>query len=188
MKTFIASVTILIALSIGGGAASDHVAPPAAQEDEVATVDPTVAWALERFERAGLALPDLTVEFSDTRAACGGNTAVAVHGLDIPGIVVCASEEATTSVVHRTLLHEMAHIWAKANLDASTRESFLVLRGLRSWDDADRWQDRGSEQAAEIITWALMDRELLMATLTDHSAESLASGYEMLTGDPVPPR
>jgi hypothetical protein len=32
------------------------------------------------------------------------------------------------------------------------------------------------------MAWGLMDRELLLATLTNHDTAGLAAGYEILTG------
>ena len=90
-------------------------------------------------------------------------------------------------VLKRTMLHEIAHIWATDALDQATRASFLTLRGLETWSSRDvPWHARGSEQAAEVITWALMDRELLMVTLADRDPAGLAAGYELLTGTTVP--
>ena len=147
----------------------------------------TLDWAVDRFTSSGLALPALNVEFAGS-GDCGGNTAVAIHGGPIPRIKVCSKLSAAPEIVlKRTLLHEIGHIWAAESLDEATRDSFLELRGLESWaDKGTPWQDRGSEQAAEIMAWALMDGELLLATLSDHDPVGLAVGFTVLTGA-VPP-
>lgn len=147
-----------------------------------------VEWALDRYEAAGLELPTMIVEFAADRTGCGGNTAVAIHGGSDPTILVCTDPGSSELVIRRTLLHEMAHIWANAALDENTRKAFLDLRGLESWADAPAWDERGSEHAAEIMTWALMDVELLMATLSDNGPAELGAGYALLTGGPAPER
>jgi hypothetical protein len=147
-----------------------------------------VEWALDRFEAAGLELPTMVVEFAADRTSCGGNTAVAIHGGWEPTIIVCADPGSPDVVIQRTLLHEMAHIWANAALDENAQRAFLDLRGLESWAEDLAWDERGSEHAAEIMTWALMDEELLMATIPDNDPSDLGAGYALLTGMPVPER
>jgi hypothetical protein len=56
----------------------------------------------------------------------------------------------------RTLLHEMAHGWVEATVSADLKARFLRLRQLETWSDHDvGWEERGTEHAAEIISWAL---------------------------------
>ena len=142
----------------------------------------TLDWALGRYHAAGLDLPEFTVEFAGPDG-CGGNTAIAIHGLSRPQIVICSKLTAAPEVVlKRTLLHEIAHIWIADALDERTRAAFLKLRGLTSWADKTvPWQDRGSEHAAEIMAWGLMDGELLLATLSNHDPVTLGAGFELLT-------
>ena len=45
---------------------------------------------------------------------------------------------------------------------------------------------QGSEQAAEIIAWALMDKELVMVTMNNADPETLARAYQVLTSTPPP--
>jgi hypothetical protein len=146
-----------------------------------------VRWATGRFAEAGLDLPTaVVVEFAAEPSRCGGNTGIAVHGEVFPRIVLCTSGSAEV-VVARTLLHELAHLWAEASLSDEDRGAFLELRGLEAWGDGP-WVARGSEHAAEIVTWALMDRELTMLTLPEHDPSDLAAGYRLLTGSSPPPR
>jgi len=144
------------------------------------------SWARGRFADAGLDLPTIDVEVGEDRDDCGGNTAIAVHTTSTPRIVLCMSSTASNVVEKRTVLHEMAHIWARAHVDSATRDAFIAMRGVPSWDDEPRWDLRGSEHAAEIITWALMDGEIQLLTLAEHDPTSLAAGYELLTGS-LPP-
>lgn len=197
MKTATATVILAIALAAPAAIAQSAPMPKSWTVPEVATpaaavsapeqsasdpIESLVAWADGRFAGAGLALPTVDVQVGADRSACGGNTAIAVHGLAAPTIVLCTDPTAGETVLKRTLLHELAHVWAEATLDEGTRAAFLAIRGLDSWADADQWSDRGSEQAAEVITWALMDTELSMLTLEDHDPTSLASAYRVLTG------
>ena len=149
----------------------------------------TLEWALGRYDAAGIDLPPFTVKFAESDD-CGGSMARAIQGDPMPRVIICT--KLTTSkelVLKRTMLHEIAHIWAADALDQAIRASFLTLRGLDTWGSRDvPWHARGSEQAAEVMTWALMDRELLMATLADRDPAGLAAGYELLTGTTVPSR
>jgi hypothetical protein len=184
MRIIITALATLALLSVTPNPAPAHTIAGDAGAQELRTVD----WALDRFDAAGLELPTMVIEFAADRTGCGGNTAVAIHGGSEPTIIVCAGHASPDVVIRRTLLHEMAHIWANAALDESTRRAFLELRGLESWADVPAWDERGSEHAAEIVTWALMDGELLMATLPDSDPADLGAGYALLTGLPVPER
>ena len=177
--------TLLLGSAVPAGSSSDAIVVTGRA---TATEITLAEWGVDRFARAGLDLPATVVEFAEDPTACSGNTAVAVHGADTPRIIVCTDDDASGVVVRRTLLHELAHIWAQEALDATTTSAFLSLRGLDSWSDAETWSERGSEHAAEIITWALMDTELSMWTLADHDPAGMAAAYELLTGSVVPGR
>lgn len=185
MKQFITILLIATSLSAQAPATPSVTVVGTSDSFESEALD----WAIGRYEAVGIGLPEFIIEFAG-HDDCGGNTAVAIRGRSLPRIVICAKMTAAPEVVlKRTLLHEIAHIWAEDALDEATRVAFLELRGLESWSSIEvSWQDRGSEQAAEIMTWALMDRELLMATLSDHDPDSLAVGFELLTGTIRPPR
>jgi hypothetical protein len=143
--------------------------------------DPLAAWALDRFVTAGLILPDVAIERYDTKEPCGGNTAVAIHGGVRPRVALCVSVGAPDVAVKRALLHELGHVWTDETLSERDRAAFAEHRGCASWADGP-WQGRASEHAAEIIAWALMDRELSMITIPDHEPEQLAAGFRVLTG------
>lgn len=118
-----------------------------------------VRWAASRFQEAGLALPPLDVVLHADPAACDGNLGFfrATEGR----VELCTSElsERTAKL---TILHELAHARDRHALSEETREAFLELRGLSVWSSSDTaWRMRGEEQAAEVITWALMDQEVL---------------------------
>jgi hypothetical protein len=184
MRIIITALATLVLLGITPNPAPAHTITGDPDAGDLHVVE----WAFETFEAAGLQLPSMVVEFAADRTSCGGNTAVAIHGGSEPTIIVCADPASPDVVIRRTLLHEMAHIWANAALDDTTRRAFLDLRGLESWAEVPAWHERGSEHAAEIMTWALMDEELLMATIPDNSPIELGAGYMLLTGMSVPER
>jgi hypothetical protein len=108
-----------------------------------------VEFAHGRFEAHGLDVPHIDIIFFDSLAQCDGRKGR--YYPDSGLIEMCTNEKAT-------LLHEMAHAWARANLTAEEREAFVELRGLPSWNDHDHsWETRGTEHVAETIVWALSD-------------------------------
>ena len=110
-----------------------------------------VDFAYERFVLAGLELPTVTIVFPTDQDQCHG-----YGGVYVPSertVRICRPSQTT-------MVHELAHAWAETTLTDGDRQAFLHLRGLDSWTDADRWDQRGAEHAAEIISWALMDRNI----------------------------
>jgi hypothetical protein len=133
-------------------------------------------WAVARFERAGLEPPSVQIRFHADRAGCGGHLGYAWDGrVDVCTVLV-------NEMARRNLLHEMGHIWIDQNVPDTRREQFLLLRGLSSWNSStDPWQERGYEQAAETMAWALGDR-ILSAQIPDNEPAQLAAAFELLTG------
>ena len=100
---------------------------------------------------------------------------------------VCADEACTSLTAHAraTLVHELAHIWTRHHADEATRESFPELRGLEAWSGSElEWAERGSEQAAEIMMWGLMDETVELFRLGRPTCEELEAAYRLLTGQP----
>lgn len=148
-----------------------------------------VAWAAGRFERAGLTLPEVPVHFHELRDACDGLAGYAAGDGVHTEIHLCTERNTWSMVTKRTLLHELAHVWAAAELGEAGRERFVAMRGAESWNDPGTpWERQGTEQAAEILTWALLDEEAPVVRIADAGPEALAAGYEVLTGSPVPSR
>lgn len=140
-------------------------------------------WAVERFEAGELRLPSLEIRFHRSRNGCEGRLGGYSNGTaDICGVHV-------NWMSQRMLLHEMAHAWVEANVSADLEARFLRLRQLETWNDqAVDWEERGTEHAAEIISWALDDQgtgtRLPSVPLNAH--DQLADAYELLTGRPLP--
>jgi hypothetical protein len=140
-------------------------------------------WAVAGFERAGLDPPTVEIHFHGGSSGCGGHLGYAQNGrVDVCTVLV-------NEMARRDLLHEMGHIWIDQNVSRTVRERFLELRGLQTWNAATYdWDERGYEQGAEIMAWALGNR-ILTAQIPDNLPEQLDAGFEVLTGvaPPDPP-
>lgn len=138
-------------------------------------------WAQARFVTAELSLPPLEIRFHPDPSGCHERLGYFVDGV----ASVCGTH--ANPMARRTILHEMAHGWIGINLSGAERTRFLELRGLRTWNDQGvAWDERGSEQAAEIMAWALDERETGLPMFPNNSLEQMADGYESLTGDRLP--
>jgi len=137
-------------------------------------------WAVARFERAGLDAPTVQIRFHADRAGCGGHLGYAKDGR----VAVCTV--LVNEMARRNLLHEMGHIWIDENVDEALRERFLERRGLLAWNASTvPWEERGYEQGAEIMAWAL-GTGILTAQIPDNDPVQLAVGFELLTGVGTP--
>jgi hypothetical protein len=138
-------------------------------------------WALGRFARAGLDLPPIDIYFHAGSKACRGyqglhSTDGTVHRID-----VCSSGR--TPVAEHAILHELGHAWASHNLTDSRRHDFVEFQGATAWTGASiHWEDRGSEQAAEILAWGLQETSRPPRCLPHNDIESLAAAFRQLTG------
>jgi hypothetical protein len=188
LRTGVAGLAVVIALvTPGGGDALKDTAriDPIYTFEFRTQADAALAeWALSRFEQAGLSLPPLVIAFHDDLEPCEGNfgyyRAGARARIDICGF----NADRFLVTPKKTLLHELAHAWTRHTLTPTTRESFLDFRGLRAWNDDDLpWAEQGSEQAAEIIAWALMDQEVSMGNMSDTQPSTLARAYQLLTSN-----
>jgi hypothetical protein len=143
-----------------------------------------VAWVLDRYAEARLDLPPLTIAFHATPAGCGGNSG---YFLD-DRLDVCLAGQ-TLEYQRNVVMHELAHAWCVAHVAAARRRAFMAARGLRSWNDPSTpWGYRGFEQAAEVITWGIGDREIPPLIPGDPTDHELASAFEILTGErPISP-
>ena len=142
-----------------------------------------VRWAVSRFEGAGLDVPTVEIHFHGSSSGCGGHLGYAQIGrVDVCTVLV-------NEMARRNLLHEMGHIWIDQNVSRAARERFLELRHLSTWNASTAdWGERGYEQGAEIVAWALGTR-ILTAQIPDNRPEELGAGFELLTGvaPPDPP-
>ena len=87
----------------------------------------------------------------------------------------------------QVIVHELAHAWADQNLDDARRDAFVEFTGADSWNlAASEWNDRGTERAADLITWALLDPAVLFVDFGDMSCHAWAAAFELLTEQPAP--
>jgi hypothetical protein len=137
-------------------------------------------WAVGRFEVAGLRPPVVEIAFHGDALGCEGHMGWARSGrVDV--CTVLANE-----MSRRSLLHEMSHIWLDQNLGIGTRNAFLRVRGLSTWNSSrDPWGLRGYEQGAEIMAWELGDR-ILSPQIPDNEPEKLEIAYGLITGHQAP--
>ena len=133
-------------------------------------------WAVARFEGAGLDVPTVEIHFHGSSSGCGGHLGYAQLGrIDVCTVLV-------NEMARRNLLHEMGHVWIDQNVSPRVRERFLELRHLSTWNASTAdWDERGYEQGAEIMAWALGTR-ILTAQILDNRPEQLGAGFELLTG------
>lgn len=171
------------------GTTGSRVDPLSAEQQEL------VDFGLSRFEAQGLALPDVRFKFHSSVMQCGGHLGKYHHGTGT--VTMCSLDKGT-------MLHELAHAWADITLTEQDRKAFVELRGLSAWNDRSQpWKDRGTEQTAEVIAWALLDEPNALLFLSDRpdgspqpefrllsignsSVESLHEAFVVLTGmEPV---
>jgi len=178
---FILTITIALAPLPTPAAPPDQVsypstgvvaAPLAADEQEL------VEYAYSRFAQAGIELPDVQIEFLADSAECFG-----YGGVYLPDeliVRICRPSK-------RTMVHELAHAWLETTFTAKQRDAFLNLRGLDAWTGGARWAQRGAEQAAEIVTWGVMEDNMLVRWLeTSNDDEVLETWklYKIPSSDP----
>ena len=149
-----------------------------------------VEWAYSRYQSVDIEITGVPITFPDSASDCYGFGGVYMRTTH--SIRICELNKST-------IIHELAHAWLESTFDESDRREFMTHRGLDSWDDSTlEWAERGAEQAAEVITWALMDRNIQIRwvettesgttetyrlfKIPDSSADELMAAYQLLTG------
>ena len=148
-----------------------------------ATQKRAIDWSIRRYREAGLdGMPDLEVYVHRSHEGCNGGL-----GLYHAGRIDLCTKESSGPYQRKWALHEMAHGWIETNVDGAVLNRFMVIRGIAAWNDRSYdWKQRGTEQAAEIVTWGLGEGEIapLLPETTD--PETLARLYRLLTArDPI---
>ena len=136
------------------------------------------AWALGRYEAAGLELPPLTIEFLNPTPTGCGNAAGRAHIDESPiRIEICWSNPFI-------LLHELAHIWEASNFPEAKHSTFNAMRiNVESWASPDvPWNQRGREHAANIIAWGLLEQPFPISRTYPNNPDQRRDAYHYLTG------
>lgn len=140
-------------------------------------------WAVDLFGQADLDLPRLRfIHHGGLVEPCQGRAGLHHVVDDMSVIEICATEaDRATRVM---ILHETAHAWAAHGLTPERKSDFRELRGWTYWRDYDAapWHENGTEQAAEIMVWGLIDEPLGMIRIYQTTCADLEAGYRALTG------
>ena len=139
--------------------------------------------SLDLYEEAGLRLPGIDFVGYDDTSMCNDRDGLAVRSERRTEIRLCTRE--TGLWQKRIVLHEMAHAWDHHMLDEPGREALTEIRTMKGWRDGE-WHERGAEQAAEIITWGVIDQPIRIIHLNENSCQELHDGYVALTGEEPP--
>lgn len=170
---------LLVAASILGGQRPAPAREPLVIHGADTTQERAIDWSIRRYREAGLAgLPDLEVYLHRSHDACNGGIGL-YHG----GRIDLCTKDSSEPYQRKFALHEMAHAWTEANVDPAVLDRFMDVRGIAAWNDRSfAWKERGTEQAAEIITWGLGEGEISPLLPTPVEDRELAEMFELLTG------
>jgi hypothetical protein len=127
--------------------------------------------ALQTFTDAGWPLTNVEIRVGG-EDGCGGHAGV--HSVSKGHDVVEICTDAPF-----VLLHELGHVWSDRYLDDDKRAEWLQLRGLSSWSDAD-YHERGTEQAADIIAFGLLDTWVTPTRIAPNDWKSLIESFTWL--------
>lgn len=171
--------TALVATLLAGIIAAPG-SSTASSAAELTTKDHLLAWAADRYAQAGLQLPAVEFTIHDDLEGCGGDFGLHTPTAAGSRIDLCPHAQVDERWI---LLHELGHAWAAVNLSDEQRAAFTASRGLQSWSDPDaRWNERGTEHAAEILAWGLAEKSRLPGRIADHDLASVTEAFQQLTG------
>jgi len=138
-----------------------------------------VDWAFHRYGEAGLRnMPPLDIHMYRDHGPCNGGL-----GLANQGRIELCTKSSSQPYQRRFALHEMAHAWIATNVGGDVLAAFMQRQRVTDWNDRSfPWKERGTEQAAEVITWGLGEGEIAPLLPEVPDSQTLASLYEMLTG------
>lgn len=144
-------------------------------------------WSLGLIQDGDLPIPTVRfVHHGDDASHCRDRRGM--HRLIDDGSVIDICTTQTRFADQRMVLHELSHAWVEQFVDEERREEFRDLRGWTYWRNHEEapWHENGSEQAAEILLWGLIDRPTRIIHIHDRSCEALERGYRVLTGKAPP--
>ena len=144
-----------------------------------------VDWVLDRFHQADLRLPaTIQIEFDPSTERCGGQTGICHPDGNPPHVVVCqptGDYELQRMNQRITLLHEVGHLWHRAQGDGTAwPDMAAIVGGVPTSPDAP-WSDRMVERVAVVISWGLMN-QYRRPVPTDQPCAELYRQFVELTG------
>jgi hypothetical protein len=134
--------------------------------------------AIERFQDAGLDLPNLLIRFPGLGSPdCKGIQGRSYLTREPIEVRICWDSAFI-------LLHELAHVWEAENVSENQRETFMTMRdGVEDWASTDVvWGARGREHAANVVAWGLLEDPYPISTTYPNDVESLTEAFTFLTG------
>ncbi len=154
-------------------------------------------WLFDRYIEAGIGLPEIAAVWYPPAPECDELGGLAIESDErYEGrhtVVICFTDdrlEYTDSasgwfpIAAAYGLHELAHIWMVDHLSDDIRSAFNDMAGLTVWRGAEaEWADRGVEQAAFAIPWAITGTEdaLWPIFFEEATCEELVERYRLLT-------
>ena len=103
---------------------------------------------LDRFSRAGLDLPALTITFWPNRDGCDG---LGGRHRGMGEIEICIPTA-------RMIAHEIGHAWDAHNLTDTDREAYRRLWDAPTWGSHEfEWHERAIELAANTVAFAMLN-------------------------------
>jgi len=183
-----------------GAASSSTATPVAATASDYRTeiinstdrLTDLIDWAIGRFELSGIGRPDVvTITFSPY-TLCPGHLGITTNIGKRSYVTLCFGEgecetdderNECSAFARHALLHELGHAWTNTYLNDDNRAEFRELRGLEHWLGSDvPYLERGTEHAAEILAWGLLDECSATVRLPDSTCDTLAAAFRLLTG------
>jgi hypothetical protein len=144
-----------------------------------------IDWALHRYANGGLdGMPGLEVFVHHSDEGCNGGI-----GYYLAGRIDLCTASSSEPYQRKFALHEMAHAWIESNVEPSILDRFMQVRDIATWNDRSYdWKERGTEQAAEVVTWGLGEGEISPLLPEAVDVRTLAGLYQLLTGrEPITP-
>lgn len=190
------SRTILLAVSLLGSALtpvatiravdrSPAARPSIAVEGATTAEHAMTAWAIGRFEAAGLMLPSVSLHFRDDDG-CDGAAGLYRHS--VATLTIC-NRGGHHNPPRHTLLHELAHAWSLHAMDDADIAAFLSDQGLSHWTGGDLgYWGQGAERVAEYLAWGLQDSADEDRSIWTYGRDcaDLAAAFRSITGtDPL---
>ena len=136
-----------------------------------------VAWALDRLENAGLAMPGVEVWAHDDLSGCRRSVED-----DTPPVGVYFQRDGVDTVfwcgTRFTLLHELAHVHDNNFLTPDQRTRFLAIRQADAWRH-ETWNRAAGEHFADVVAWGLHDRTIRPSRTLPNDDASLEEAFEL---------